>query len=155
LWMSCTQDALPHTRLHILELVPWQGHTKTVGAFPLSHSITWRPRIWERPVLNLGTQKSWGVLVQHLQSYSDLPHWSILNRGSRDVAERPTRGGQKLQTYIYRDVLPLLGYIQYLGDLPREIWEFCLFGPFTRWIFRGPRPTKNFLWPTPVHLKRI
>jgi alpha-tubulin suppressor-like RCC1 family protein len=24
---------------HILELVPWQGHTKTVGASPLSHSI--------------------------------------------------------------------------------------------------------------------
>jgi hypothetical protein len=62
-----------------LELVPWQDHT--VGASPLSHSIAWRPRIWERPVLNPGTQKSWGVLVQHLQSYSDLPRWSVLNRG--------------------------------------------------------------------------
>jgi hypothetical protein len=38
---------------------------------------------------------------QHLQSYSDLPRWSVLNRGSWAVARRPTRGGQKLQTYIY------------------------------------------------------
>jgi hypothetical protein len=33
------------TGIHILELVPRQGHTKTLGASPLSHSITWRPRI--------------------------------------------------------------------------------------------------------------
>jgi hypothetical protein len=35
----------PHTGLHILELVPWQGHTKTVGTSSLPHSITWKPRI--------------------------------------------------------------------------------------------------------------
>jgi hypothetical protein len=97
---ACTNPVSPHIGLHILELVPWQGHTKTVGASPLPHSIIWRPRIWERPVLNPGTQKSWGVLVQHLQSYSDLPRWSVLNRGLQAVVGRPTRGGQKLQTYI-------------------------------------------------------
>jgi hypothetical protein len=35
-----TNAVSPHTGLHILELVPWQGHTKTVGASPLPHSIT-------------------------------------------------------------------------------------------------------------------
>jgi hypothetical protein len=29
------------------------------------------------------------------------------------------------------------------------------FGPFTRRIFRGPRPTKNSLWLTLIPLKRI
>jgi hypothetical protein len=117
--------------IHILELVPWQGHTKTVGASPLPHSITWRPRIWERPVLNPGTQKSWGVLVQHLQSYSDLPRWSVLNRGSRAVARRPTRGGQKLQTYIYIYRMQITSALTAMRRKTSATWHLTILQPNT------------------------
>jgi hypothetical protein len=42
-----------------------------------------------------------GVGTTPSSSYSDLPRWSVLNKGSRAVARRLTRGGQKLQIYIY------------------------------------------------------
>jgi hypothetical protein len=51
-----------------------------------------------------------------------------------------------------RDALPVLGYVQYLGDLPEGNMGIL---PFTRRIFRGPGPTKNSLWLTLIRLKRI
>jgi hypothetical protein len=79
---------------------PMAGSYQNCGCFPSSSLYYMETQDMGEASAQPRNPEILGVLVQHLQSYSDLPCWLVLNRGSWVVARWPTRGGQKLQTYI-------------------------------------------------------